>query len=115
MKSRLVPEMNKSNINLLESGGHKYILGARIKSEQEKTKQWILSLEKRDGVFNELQMGGGVRMIVGYSDKRAKKDRYNREKGVKRLEKAYKSGNITKENINKQHHHDKDNAHHPKT
>jgi transposase len=93
--------MNKSNINLLESGGHKYILGARIKSEPEKTRQWILSLEKRDGVFNELQMGGGARLIVGYSDKRAKKDRYNREKGVKRLQKAYKSGNITKENINK--------------
>lgn len=93
--------MNKSNINLLESGGHKYILGARIKSEPEKTKQWILSLEKRDGVFNELQMGGSVRLIVGYSDKRAKKDWYNREKGVKRLQKAYKSGNITKENINK--------------
>jgi len=93
--------MNKSNINLLGSGGHKYILGARIKSEPEKTKQWVLSLEKRDGVFNELQMGGGVRLIVGYSDKRAKKDRYNREKGVKRLQKAYKSGNITKENINK--------------
>jgi len=93
--------MNKSNINLLESGGHKYILGARIKSEQEKTKQWILSLEKRDGVFNELQMGGGVRLIIGYSDIRAKKDRYNREKGVQRLQKAYKSGNITKENINK--------------
>ena len=93
--------MNKSNINLLESGGHKYILGARIKSEPEKTRQWILSLEKRDGVFNELQMDGGARLIVGYSDKRAKKDRYNREKGVKRLQKAFKSGNITKENINK--------------
>lgn len=93
--------MNKSNINLLETGGHKYILGARIKNESEKTKQWILSLEKQDGVFKELQMGDGVRLIVGYSDKRAKKDRYNREKGVRRLQKAYKSGNITKENINK--------------
>lgn len=93
--------MNRSNINLLESGGHKYILGARIKSEPEKTRQWILSLEKQDGVFNELQLDGGGRLIVGYSDKRAKKDRYNREKGVKRLQKAYKSGNITKENINK--------------
>jgi transposase len=41
------------------------------------------------------------RLIVGYSDKRAKKDAYNREKGVKRLQKAYKSGRITKENINK--------------
>lgn len=89
--------MNKSNINLLESGGHKCILGARIKSEPKKTRQWILLLEKQDGVFNELQLDGGARLIVGYSDKRAK----NNEKGVKCLQKAYKSGNITKENINK--------------
>lgn len=92
--------MNKSNIALLGSGGHKYIVGARIKNESEATKQWILSLEKQDGEFNETQKGA-VRLIVGYSTKRAKKDKYNREKGVKRLHKAYKSGNITKENINK--------------
>ena len=42
-----------------------------------------------------------LRLIVGYSEKRAKKDRYNREKGVKHLENAYKGGKITKENINK--------------
>jgi transposase len=39
-------------------------------------------------------------LIVGYSDLRAKKDRYNREKGVKRLQKAYRTGQITEENIN---------------
>jgi hypothetical protein len=38
---------------------------------------------------------------VSYSENRAKKDKYNREKGVKRLKKAYKSGTMTKENINK--------------
>jgi hypothetical protein len=42
-----------------------------------------------------------TRLIVGYSGPRAKKDRYNREKEVKRLQKAYKTGQITKENINK--------------
>jgi hypothetical protein len=31
----------------------------------------------------------------------AKKDKYNREKEIKRLKDAYKSGRITKENINK--------------
>ena len=92
--------MNKSNIKMLESGSHKYILGARIKNESEKTKHWILSLEKCDGKFNELQIDE-ARLIISYSAKRAKKDRYNREKGVKRLQKAYKSGNVTKENINK--------------
>ncbi len=92
--------MNKTNILLLESGGYKYIVGARIKNENDKIKQWILSLEKRDREFNETKKGGS-RLIIGYSENRAKKDKYNREKGVKRLIKAYKSGSITKENINK--------------
>jgi predicted GIY-YIG superfamily endonuclease len=34
-------------------------------------------------------------LIVGYSEKRAKKDAYNRDKGIKRLEKEYKSSLIT--------------------
>jgi len=35
------------------------------------------------------------------SDSRAKKHNYNRKKGITRLKIAYKSGTITKENINK--------------
>jgi transposase len=92
--------MNKTNISLLESGGYKYIIGARIKNETVGIKQWILSLEKHNGSFNETKKGN-CRLIVGYSASRAKKDKYNREKGVKRLQAAYKSGQITKGNINK--------------
>jgi transposase len=92
--------MNKTNISLLESSGYKYIIGARIKNETDEIKQWILSLDKQDGCFYELGKLPKSRLIVGYSDSRAKKDRYNRTKGVKRLEKNYKSGTITKENIN---------------
>jgi len=91
--------MNQRNIALLESGNYKYIIGARIKNESNEIKQWALSLSKQDGGFNETSKGL-VRLIVGYSDNRAKKDRHNREKGVKRLEKACHSGNIAKENIN---------------
>jgi len=40
-------------------------------------------------------------LIVGYSDNRAKKDRYNREKGVRRLEKEFKSGKLTKDKVTK--------------
>ncbi|RRD69016.1 IS1634 family transposase, partial [Tannerella forsythia] len=36
-----------------------------------------------------------------YTDDRAKKDAYNREKGIYRLEKAYKRGTLTKDNVNK--------------
>jgi len=92
--------MNQCNIALLESGNYKYIIGAKIKNESNEIKTWALSLAKQDGEFNETHKGL-ARLIVGYSAKRAKKDKHNREKGVKRLEKAYRSGNITKENINK--------------
>ena len=92
--------MNKKNLLLLETGKYKYIIGARIKNETEQIKQWILSLEKQNGLFHETPKGN-ARLIIGYTEERAKKDRYNREKGVKRLKFAYKSGTITKENINK--------------
>ena len=93
--------MSKKNITLLESGGYKYIIGARIKSENAEIKSWILSLPQNDGSFYETAKSDKCRLIVGYSDSRAKKDAYNREKGVKRLTKDYSSGSLTKEHINK--------------
>jgi len=91
--------MNKANIEHLEAEGYTYIIGARIKSEAEEVKEWILSWEKKDGCFCEMRKGK-ARLVVGYSKNRAKKDRQNREKGVRRLKKAYKTGSLTKENIN---------------
>ena len=93
--------MTKTNIALLEGSHYKYIIGARIKTETEEIKQWILSLDKTEGCFYELCKLPQSRLIIGYSEKRSKKDKYNREKGVKRLKQAYKSGTITKENVNK--------------
>lgn len=49
----------------------------------------------------EYDKADGRRLLVGYTDDRAKKDAYNREKGIRRLEKAYSRGTLTKENINK--------------
>jgi transposase len=92
--------INKSNLTLLEEAGYKYIIGARIKTESDKIKQWILSSNKINGSFYEMKKGDS-RLIVGYSDSRAKKDKHNREKGVKRLKTAFKTGTLTKENINK--------------
>jgi transposase len=78
--------MSQRNIALLESGNYKYIIGARIKNESDELKTWALSLTKQYGEFNETHKGM-ARLIVGYSTKRAKKDRHNREKGVKGLKK----------------------------
>jgi hypothetical protein len=65
--------MNKTNISLLKSGGYQYIIGARIKNEAQQVKQWILSLEKRNGCFHQREKEG-ERLIIGYSGKRAKND-----------------------------------------
>ncbi|MDD6738077.1 MAG: hypothetical protein PUE03_07875 [Prevotella sp.] len=93
--------MSKRNIQLLEDAGYKYIIGARIHTESEAVKKWILSLGKEDGKYHERKHGDNARLIIGYSTDRAKKDAHNREKGVARLRKSYASGKITKTSVNK--------------
>lgn len=93
--------MNNDNIADMEMNGYKYIIGAKIKNESKKVKEWILSLPKTDGCMAEYDKGNKRRLLVGYSEERARKDAHNRAKGIKRLEKAYRRGTLTKENINK--------------
>jgi hypothetical protein len=57
--------------------------------------------EKQDGSFYEMKKSEQCRLIVGYSRQRARKDAHNRNKGVKRLQRDYGKGKISKENINK--------------
>ncbi|MDR1881382.1 MAG: IS1634 family transposase [Prevotella sp.] len=71
--------MNSDNIELLEANNYKYILGARIKNESRIIKTWILSQEKADGIVYEYQKTKASRLIVGYSEKRARKDAHNRD------------------------------------
>ena len=93
--------MNADNLKLLRDGGYKYVIGARIKGEKKAVKEWILSWEKKDGEYIEHRRDNGERLIVGYSEARAKKDAYNRERGVERLRKALGGGKLTKEHVNK--------------
>lgn len=93
--------MNGDNIADLEANGYKYIIGAKIKTESKRIKEWILNQPKNDCQMIECDKGDGRRLLVGYTADRARKDAYNREKGVRRLEKAYRRGTLTKENINK--------------
>ena len=93
--------MNNANIAELEAHGYKYIIGAKIKNESQEVKNWILEQPKQDCHMVEYDKGGGRRLLIGYTGDRAKKDAYNREKGIRRMEKAYKHGALTKGNINK--------------
>ena len=93
--------LNKSNVTLLQEAGYKYVLGARIKSESANVKKWILRQEKKNEGYHECKRTGRERLILSYSESRAKKDAYNRERGVVRLRNAYKSGKLTKQQVNK--------------
>ena len=93
--------MNERNVNLLESTGYKYILGGRIRNESPKIKEWILAIEKKDGHCEECMKNKTQRLIVSYSDARAKKNAWNRNKGVDRLRTAFAKGTLTKDKVNK--------------
>ncbi len=91
--------LSRDNILSLEEGGYQYILGARIKNESRAITKTILENSFENESLITIEKGSS-RLIVQYSDKRAKKDFHNRERGLKRLESQIKSGKLTKKNIN---------------
>jgi transposase len=109
--------MTKKNLLLLQRGGYKYILGARIRNEAKEVKEWILSQEKKEDEYyeyekvyeipaNDAKAPGKTitvkdRLIITYSEDRAKKDADNRRRGVERLRRAFSSGTIKKDSINR--------------
>jgi transposase len=91
--------LSKDNINELISNNYEFILGARIKNENQDIKDEIMALSLKNGESKVINKDG-LKLIIAYSDDRAKKDKYNREKGIKRLNKSLKSGKLTKSSIN---------------
>ena len=84
----------------------RHLVIARVSQPMSKlaTVEYLKSYYDEDVDLNhifERKRDGGERLIVGYSDKRAKKDAYNRERGVARLRKAYSSGKLTKAQVNR--------------
>ena len=76
------------------------IIGARIRNESDQLKSEILRGAFTENTVKSFQKGKTNRLIVSYSEKRAKKDAYNRKRGLSRLEKQVKSGKLTKASIN---------------
>ncbi len=91
--------LSRENLEELITNKYAFILGARIKNEKQEIKDKILDLYLKDGQSSVIEKDN-LRLIITYSDTRAKKDKYNREKGLKRLEKNLKTGKLTKSSIN---------------
>ena len=92
--------LSNKNINTLTKRGYTFILGARIKNEANTIKEQIEKAGFIDGHITKLNKPNNTILYVSYSDSRAKKDKANRERGLKRLEKSIKAGRLTKSNIN---------------
>ena len=92
--------LSRDNIESLEQENYQYILGARIKNETTAIKEKILEAKYKNGQIKSIKKNDVSRIIISYSDKRARKDVHNRERGLKRLEKRIKSGKLTKSSIN---------------
>ena len=109
--------LNNDNIVYLENNGYKYILAAKIKNTPNDLKNKISNLPFiNDSTTHTLKFNKDIpykddneqkqsininqRLILSYSTKRAKKDKYNRDKAIERLEKKIKSSNnITKKDL----------------
>jgi len=91
--------LSQKNIDALNEEGYEYILGGRIKNESDEIKTRILELEIKEGYPKEISCANG-RLIITFSQRRAGKDKQNRTKGLKRLEKKVKSGKLSKKHIN---------------
>ena len=93
--------LSNDNIEKLTKNGYTFILGARIKNEAEAMKRNILEhIESlRAGIPAVVQKLKGTKLIVTYSEKRARKDARNRDKGVASLKTKIANGKFTKEHL----------------
>jgi transposase len=92
--------MSNDNVKQLMGKEYSFILGARIRNETEKIKSKILQLQLKNGCSAIIKKDNKTRLIISYSESRAKKDKANREKGIKKLEKQIKTGKLNKSSIN---------------
>jgi len=92
--------MSNKNIHQLLEKNYEFIIGARIKNEADELKKKILSLRLNDGESVEINKNQDQRLIISYSNSRAKNDAHNRKRGLMKLEKSVISGNLNKKHIN---------------
>lgn len=95
--------LSKHNLENLSLEKYQFIIGARLKNEDAGIQREILGRRPgmKDGDAFVVQKLAGIRLVIGYSISRAKKDAANREKGLRKLRAQLKTDRLTKEHINK--------------
>lgn len=87
--------LSKANLDELEGQGYSYIVGARIRSLSAEAAEQILTWDYANQGNLDTTIAGR-RMVVTYSDKRAKRSKQNRERLVRKLKAKIDRGDIVK-------------------
>jgi len=88
---------NLKELEQLEEFNFNYIVGARIKNQPNNIKEQILNMSNykelnKDIKIANITLDNGRKLVITHSQKRARKDKADREKGIKKLrEKLEKS------------------------
>ena len=91
--------LSSENINELIRLRYQFILGGRIKNESKVLQNQILALRLKDQIHTLIKPDD-LKLIISHSSTRGAKDKKNREKGLRRLEQAVRSGKLSKKHIN---------------
>jgi hypothetical protein len=94
--------LSQDNLDLLDEARYPFIVAARLRNETSRMQEEIL--RRCAGLANGqsvvIERDDGRRLIVSYSDKRARKDAHNRDRGLRRLRQRVGTGRMTKEHLN---------------
>lgn len=94
--------LSKINLDALDEAKYPFIVAGRLRNETQTMQTQIL--QRCAGLTNGqsvvLDHQAGRRLIVSFSDSRARKDAHNRDRGLARLRKCLVSGKLTKEHLN---------------
>jgi transposase len=83
-----------------------YIVGARIKNMQKDIKEQILDMSNYKKLNDNIKVATfeykGKKLLVSYSQKRAKKDKFEREKGIQKLRDKLEKNKSVKSQLSNQ-------------
>ena len=94
--------LSQENLDALDTERYPFIVAARLRNESQAVQEAILQRRTglADGQCIEMPLEKDRRLIVAYSDKRARKDAHNRRRGLAKLRKRVGSGRLTKGHVN---------------
>lgn len=89
---------NDTTLNLLETEGYSFVVGARLKNMSNQIKDKILDhesyrfvrIDDEEWKYKDLKIKEGRRLLINYNKKRAAKDKHDRDKAITKLLKKLK-------------------------